>query len=267
MTCTNRNWTIAFLSNLAVAFAAVSSLGVAPLAAQKATVKTTAFSGDLGFVSTSGNTSVTSLNVGDKFTANTVDKHFIFTQTAAAVYGKVDGEKTVENYRFQLRGDYKLGGKLYLFGVTGWDRNTFGGISRRFEETIGLAYQAVTLPKDELQLEAGLSLFQQRNTFAPPNTSLDDNYKAGRAAAEYKHSFNTSSFFTQALEFLPNFDVGEQWRLNSETALIAPISRHLALKAGYVIRYDNLPPFTSATSTARLKKSDRFLTMGITVSY
>jgi putative salt-induced outer membrane protein len=250
-----------------VTMATLSLLDLSGLSAQTNPAKTRSFIGDLGFVNVSGNTSVTSFNVGDKITLSTVDKRFVFTQTAGLVYGKTDGIKSAESYRFQLRGDYGLGSRRYVFGLTGWDRNTFAGISRRFEETVGLGVKAITQPQDELSFEAGLSLFQQQNTFAPAGTSLDDNYKAGRLGTAYKHTFSKTSSFTQALEFLPNFDVSEQWRLNSESAFIAPVSSNIAFKAGYIIRYENLPPFVSATSSERLKKSDRFLTMGVTLSY
>jgi putative salt-induced outer membrane protein len=231
-------------------------------------IKTRSFVGDLGFLSASGNTSVSTLNVGNRFVANTRDKRVIFTQTLGAVYGKTDSVKTAENYRGQLRLDYQLSGKLYLFGLTGWDRNTFGGISRRFEETMGLAYKAVSLPNDELGLEVGLSLFQQRNVTAV-NNSFDDNFKAGRAAGFYKHVFSKTTFFSQVLELIPNFDTTKDWRLNSESAVVAPISTNVGLKLGYVIRFDNLPdvkPLPNPTST-RFKKTDRFFTVGLSFSY
>ena len=238
-----------------------------PLVAQD--TKTKSFTADLGFVSTAGNTSVTTFNVGDKFLLQTTDKSTVFTQTVAVVYGKTEGEKTAENYRAQLRLEQRLGDGIFAFGLTGWDRNTFGGISRRFEETVGLAWKALTLPQDELTVEAGLSLFQQQNTVADALGSFDDNFKAGRVGASYKHTFTKTTFLTQSLDYIPNFDDGTDWRLNSESAVVAPISTAVGLKVGYVIRYDNLPGFKPAPNpnAARFAKTDRFFTAGITISY
>jgi putative salt-induced outer membrane protein len=153
-----------------------------------------------------------------------------------------------------------------LFGLTGWDKNVPGGVNRRFEETIGLSYKAVTLPNDELGLELGFSLFQQQNVTAVAG-SLDDNFKAGRAAGLYKHIFSKASFFTQSFELLPNFDNSDDFRFNSESALIAPISTKIGVKLGYIVRFDNFPGFKPGSTTERFKKTDRFLTAGITVSY
>ena len=59
------------------------------------------------------------------------------------------------------------------------------------------------------------------------------------------------------------------FRLNTESALVAPISARIGLKLGYVIRYDNLPGLRPDPNPngERFKKTDRFLTAGITLSY
>jgi putative salt-induced outer membrane protein len=230
-------------------------------------VKTTGITADLGFVNASGNTSVTTLNIGEKFTANTTDKRVVFTQAFGAVRSRSDGVISAQNYRAQLRLDYGLGGRVYLFGLTGWDKNVPGGVRRRFEETVGLALKAVAAPQDELGIEAGLSMFQQRNTVASAG-DLDDNFTAGRAAANYKRAFTKTSSFTQLLELIPNFDDSEDFRLNSESAIIALVSSNIGLKLSYLIRYDNLPGLKPGSTTGeRLAKTDRFLTAGITASY
>lgn len=245
---------------------AAAPFGVRPAMAQDDAPKSQ-FTGNIGYVSTGGNTSVSTLNIGDRFVIQTPDKGVVFTQTLNLVYGKADGEKNAENYRAGLRLDYSLGGSVYLFALTGWDRNVFGGIARRFEETVGVAYRAVELPSDELTLEFGLSLFQQRNVVS--SNGFDDNYAAGRAGVAYRHTFNKTTFVSQDLEFIPNFETGSDWRLNSETAIVAPISTSIGLKVGYVVRYDNLPGLLPPPNTAlaRLEKTDRFFTAGLTISF
>jgi putative salt-induced outer membrane protein len=245
-------------------------LAVAPAAgvAQDKPVKTRSLVADLGFVNAAGNTSLTTLNVGEKFIANPPNQRVIFTELLGIVYGSTGGTKSAENYRAQLRLDYKLVDKLFLFGLTGWDRNTFGGVDRRFEETIGLAYKPVANDRDQLDFEGGLSLFQQRNTVAI-NGTLDDNFKAGRVAGLYKHLFTKTSSFNQSVEFIPDFDEGDHWRLNTESAFVAPISVHVGLKLSYVVRYDNAPGLKPPPNPLldHFGKSDRFLTAGITISY
>jgi putative salt-induced outer membrane protein len=233
-------------------------------AAQEPKTKNTKVSADFGFVSAAGNTSVTTFNLGDKFETKTADKRVIVTQMFGMVRSRADGVTNAENFRAQLRLDYGVGGRAYLFGLTGWDRNVLGGLTRRFEETVGLALKVVTRPRDELGIEVGLSKFQQDNLDGP-----DDNYTAGRAAGSYKHMFGKASFLTQVLELIPNFDNSTDFRLNSETALVAPISANVGLKLGYVVRFDNEPGLKAPPNPTgeRFKKTDRFLTAGVSISY
>ncbi len=242
---------------------------VAPLLAQEAPVKTRSFSADFGFVSAAGNTNVTTLNFGDRLVLNTADKKLIFTQTFNAVRSEADGSRTAENYRTQMRLDRGLGHSFYAFVLGGWERNVPAGVARRFEETAGIAYQAIATERDQLNVEIGLSFFQQRNVEAQLGQSLDDNYTAGRAAAFYKRVLRGPAFLSQHLEFIPNFDDQNDFRINTETALVAPLSTAIGVKLGYVIRYDNFPGLLPDPNPnqERLRKADRFLTAGLTISY
>jgi putative salt-induced outer membrane protein len=125
---------------------------------------------------------------------------------------------------------------LAVFGYGGYDRNSFAGIARRFEETLGLAAKLLTRQSDILVLEAGIGLTQQRSTLGE-----SDRFAALRTGTSYRHNFTGASYFTQLVEFLPSLEVGEDYRVNSETALVAPLSTHAAIKVGYQVRYDNLP--------------------------
>ncbi len=218
-------------------------------------VKRVQFTGDLGFVNTSGNSEVTTFNAGDKLVVQTASQRHIFTQLFAFVYGRSEGETIASHWRGSGRYEYGLNTRLYLYALAGVERNTFAGISRRFEEGAGLRWRAVVAPKDALDLEAGASLNQQRTT-----EPVDENFAAGRAAAAYKHTFGGNAFFAQAAEFLPNLEDGDDYRFTSETALVAPLSARIAVKAAYQIRFDNTPPDGK-------RKTDRILTTGVQVTF
>lgn len=202
---------------------------------------------DLGFVKTAGNTDVTTLNVGEKLILRA--GKWEHRQQAGSVYGAQDGEQTSNLLFGNWRSDFALNAWLAVFGYAGYDRNAFAGISRRFEETLGLAAKLLSRQSDILGLEAGLGLTQQRSTLGESNS-----FAALRTGTSYRHNFTGTSYFLQLVEYLPSLEVGEDYRINSETALVAPLSSHMAIKAGYQVRYDNLP------ETGR-KKGDRiFLT-------
>jgi putative salt-induced outer membrane protein YdiY len=255
--------------NPVIAATAVTALLAGGATAQESKDKTRSFTADLGFLSSSGNASVTSVNLGDKLTINTADKKVVFTQLFNAVRSEADGEKSAENYRAQLRLDYGLGKRLFVFGLTGWDRNVPAGVDSRFEETFGLALKVVSLPTNELTVEAGLSMFQQKNTSAPVGASRSDNFTAARVAAAFKQSFTQTSFISQLLELIPNLEDGDDFRFSSESAAVALVAQNIGLKIGYVIRFDNLPGLRPPPNLSgeRFKKTDRYLTAGITVAF
>lgn len=74
--------------------------------AQDTTAKRVHVTADLGYVNTTGNTSLTSFNLGDMLTvsAGTV----LITQTASVIYGRTSDVETANNQTFRLRGDQPL---------------------------------------------------------------------------------------------------------------------------------------------------------------
>jgi len=230
--------------------AMVLALAAAPAAGQD---KPTTFTTDLGFVNAAGNTSVTTFNLGEALTHTSGS--WKLQQSLGALYGKTEGEKSAEQFQAGVRADYSLSERVSLYGRAGWDRNQFAGINRRFEEGVGLAMKLVAGERDALSVEAGLGATQQVNT-----SEESSNFLAGRAAALYKHSLAEKAFVQQALEFIPNFDVSDDYRIFSETSLVAPLSSAIALKVAYVVRLDNLPE-------PGFKKTDRILTTGVQLNW
>lgn len=207
----------------------------APLAAQ-ASADTLRLGGTIGFVQTAGNTDLVTLNVGEEL-AYTASR-FVVRQTFSTVYGRSDGETTASSWRAGARGDYRFSPVVAGFARLGFDRDRFAGISRRLEEGLGVAVRALDRPRDLLEVEGGLDLIQERSTLG-----TSDDFVAGRSAARYTRRFGDGekAYFQQLVEFLPNLETTEDFRVTSETTLVAPLSRQLALKVSYVLRLDNVP--------------------------
>ena len=228
------------------------AIAVAPLAAQDQAPRPVEFTGDIGFVNTAGNTDVTTLNVGEKISYNLT--RLTLKQFFAVVYGSSQGQTTTSLWRGGLRGDYSLAPAVAIFGSAGYDRNRFAGISRRVEEGLGVAIKAVNRDRDKLQFEGGLAFTQQHSTLG-----VDDNFTSARSAGMYQHNFTETAYFLQTVEVLPNLETSEDLRMNTETGFVAPISKQIAIKLAYVIRYDKLPE-------PGFKKTDRLFTSGLQIS-
>lgn len=212
-----------------------------------------AFTGDFGLVNTSGNTDVTTLNVGEEIKIN--GGRLSLTQAFSVVYGRTDGEATTSLWRSSLHGDLDLTQHVGAFALVAWERNIFAGITRRFEETLGATFQLLNRPRTTLEAQLGLSLIQQQTT-----VDLEDTFAAGRSMVAFKQTFASKSFVQQRVEFLPNLNTSNDYRINSESSLVAPLSGSIALKASYVVRFDNQPE-------PDFEKTDRLLTTGLQITF
>ena len=208
---------------------------------------------DFGFVNTAGNTSTTTLNAG--LESGYTTGRWTLGQTFAAVYGRTDGKRSAESYQAGLRADYAFSPRVGIYLMGGWNRNEFAGIARRFEEGTGLRFKAVTTERTQLSLEAGIGLNQQRDL-----AGVQNDFASARSALRFKQLLGAAAYVQQLVEVLPNLKTSTDVRVNSETALVAPLSSRIAFKAGYVVRFDNLPE-------PGFKKTDRYLTSGLQVSF
>ncbi len=213
----------------------------------------TKFTTDLGYVSTTGNTRVSTVNVAERLVHTR--GYWRFEQLFGVVYGEADGEENANLLRAGLVAEYALRPWVALAAGGLYDRNRFAGIARRTEEYLGLVFRVWQAPRDTLRVETGASLTQQLGVDGVPN-----NFPAARGALLYKRILSESAYFLQTVEAIPNLEVTEDYRLNSESALVAPLSRRLALKLGYVIRFDNLPE-------PDFRTTDRIFTSGLQVSF
>jgi putative salt-induced outer membrane protein YdiY len=209
---------------------------------------------DLSFAKTGGNTDVLSLGIGEKLTWQTSPK-FMVKQQFGWIYGETDNLSTANALLTGIRGEYSLSKRVLAFLGFNYDYNLFAGVSRRFEEFAGLGFVVVDKPKDILHFDAGLSEFQEWARYADSS----NNFTAGRFAGDYKHLFAEKAYFQQIVEYLPNFKTSDDYRFNSETALVAPLSGGIAIKVGYLVRYRGLPP-------EGIKKTDTVFRTGIQIT-
>lgn len=214
------------------------------------------FTGDIGYVATSGNSSVETLNIGDKFSAKIDD--ITLSQAFTLIYGESKGEPVTSLYRGSIRIDKGLRTECCFaaYSLLNYERNTFAGLASRISGVAGLAAQLLNGGRNKLVVESGLSLTRQRGT---GTKGRDVDFLGGRAATTFTHQFSAKASITQSLEVLPNFRESEDLRVNTESALLAPITARVGVKLSYVIRYDGLPESGFGTT-------DRLFTSGIQIS-
>ena len=208
---------------------------------------------DFGFVNAAGNTEVTTLNLGQEMLFGAGP--WGVKQTFGAVYGRTEGEVSASSWRSSLRGDRTLVGRMGAYLLVAWDRNTFAGVARRFEEGLGLVLRPVDTDSDRLEFEGGAGFTQVLST-----DDVSESFVSARAAATYRRSLGEASHAQISTEFLPNLENSDALRVNSIAELVAPISQRIATKLSYAIRYDREP-------LAGFRSTDRIFTAGLQVSF
>ena len=218
-----------------IAFAAVLAAGLAtPLLCGAQETKPTKLTADLGYVQTGGNTEVTTLTANDKL-EHTSGK-WLFTQEAGAVWGETDGVESAGRYGVQLRADLALAAKVSAYALAGWKRNTFSGIARQFDESVGLAWKIIDVKPSMLNLEFGVGLLQRRPTVGP-----EDNFPTARVGALYTYDISERSQFSAGGAYRISLEDSDQSDGEARFALTAPVGKALALKVGYDMFYLNKP--------------------------
>ena len=81
-------------------------------------------------------------------------------------------------------------------------------------------------------------------------------FPASRLAGAHKHAFTKTAYVLQLAEWIPDLQNSGEYRVNSESSIVAPLSSHLGVKLGYAVRFNKTPPAGFGTT-------DRVFTSGM----
>jgi putative salt-induced outer membrane protein YdiY len=162
-------------------------------------------------VQTSGNTDVTTFTGSDKLERRT--SNWLLTQEANAVWGETDGVESAGRYGASLRADRELGAHWSAYGLASWRRNVFSGISRQFDEGVGLAWHAVSQKPHTLDLELGAGLSQRLTTLEE-----QDDFGTARVGSKYTYEFSEKSKFEAGGAYVFNVNDSEDGDANARVS-------------------------------------------------
>jgi putative salt-induced outer membrane protein len=109
--------------------------------------------GEFGFVSTTGNTDSTAINMKLEFIKTTETWRHRLTGTM--LYTEEDDISDNERYTFEAQSDRKLNEKSYIFGSLRWDADKFGAYDPQMTLTAGYGRQLMKSETHELKGEIG----------------------------------------------------------------------------------------------------------------
>ncbi len=192
-------------------------------------------SAEVSVVSTNGNSKTTTSSGKNTFT-------YKWTKTlleliAGGLGSKSGGHVTAEEYFASEKVAYSLSDRNYVFEKVRWDKNRFAGIKDRYDMGVGQGRELIKTPKDNLLAELGGGYVSEERTVGPRN-----GFASGRAYSKYLHTFTPTATFSQDAEYLHNFEDVDDFRVNTETALVSALSVHFSLKVSYKWKHVGRPP-------------------------
>jgi len=157
---------------------------------------------------------------------------------AGGLYVENKNKKTAERYFTDLRADYSITERWYVYGLGTWLRDKFAGFENRVSVGPGVGYKFFIGPKHFLLGETGLNYTIEDYEEKGEST---ERFIEGRLFGKYEYAFTDKIKASQSLEYLQSFKDSSTWKLNSVTALTTALTDILALKVSYSVFYNNDP--------------------------
>ena len=208
---------------------------------------------ELTYLNSKGNTDVETFGVNNTFTDQW--GWWGMELKAGALTSNTAGTTTAEQYNASEKGTRKFTDTFYVYERYAWDKNRFSGIDDRHDTSAGLGAEALRTKLDLLALELGGGYVAESRAGGP-----EKNFGSGRAYAKYTRKLSDTATFTQDAEYLHDFGTPKNYRVNTETALVASLTTHFSLKVSYKYHRVNLPP-------AGFKKEDTIAGAALIVNF
>jgi putative salt-induced outer membrane protein YdiY len=200
---------------------------------------------NIGLISASGNSRTKSFHLDGEWVARTRDDRF----TADATINRASdaGTLTDFNNRGDLKYDYFLSKKWYLYSNTSAENDQFKDLKLRTTLGGGSGYQIFELPGLNLYVEGGLNYVN--NDYI---AKADDHYPSTRWAIKYDQMLlnNLTAFHQQ--EGIVSLQSNGDILIRTKTGFRFPLTKQLIGTIQYNVDWDRLPPPGTMTTDRTL---------------
>lgn len=136
-----------------------------------------------------------------------------------------------------LKYDYFLSKRSYLFATTSVETDTLADIQLRFTAGAGYGYQFVERPDFKLGAELGASYVSEDYRSSTPTSE----YVAVRAAYKLEKKITDRLTFKQVVEVYPSLEESEDVFVKSDSRLIANLTDSMIAQLKVTYDWDNTP--------------------------
>jgi putative salt-induced outer membrane protein len=220
--------------------------------------------GQLGFLSSHGNSDAESLNANvDLLRYDGAWKNEIYV---GGLYGKNSGIVSAERWETRGQSNYTISGDLFAFGGLRYEHDLFDGFQYQASVTGGLGYKIMNTQDTKLTAQVGAGYRRLRPEIIDKDdtglvisrTPLDASGDAiATVGVDFSHAFTKTTTFTN--KFLMEAGSSDTL-LHDDLALTVKMSDKLALSIGYGITDNTKPP-------APLKKLDTVASVNLVFGF
>jgi putative salt-induced outer membrane protein len=220
--------------------------------------------GQLGFLSSHGNSDAESLNAAVDLLR--YDGAWKNEFNVVGLYGKNAGIVSAERWETRGQSNYTISGDLFAFGGLRYEHDLFDGFQYQASLTGGIGYKLINTDDTKLTAQIGAGYRRLR----PETIDKDDSGKVisrtpldatgdaiGTVGVDFSHAFTKTTTLTN--KFLMEAGSSDTL-LHDDLALTVKMSDKLALSVGYGITDNTKPP-------APLKKLDTVATVNLVFGF
>jgi len=190
---------------------------------------------EFSYVSTSGNSQTTTL-AGKNLLKYKFTEKIDGEWDIAALFSEDRDITTAERYSTNIKGSYLLTEHLYTGLAAGWMKDRFAGFDSRYYVGPFIGNKFYNGPKHFLKGELGINYAHEEYI-----DDTDESFGEGSLYGLYEYLFTEKTKFSQAADFLYDFNSSDNWKFLSLSAITVSITEIFSIKASYEYRYVNRP--------------------------
>jgi len=151
-------------------------------------------------------------------------------------YEVQDGEKNTDEQRGSFKYERRMKKKLYVFLQESLEHDDIEKLNLRSITSSGAGYRFIESKTINYKSEIGSSLTYER--FRDNVTKKNLGVRIGNY---FEWQFSELTYFYFKVDYLPNLEDREDWRLESDTGIRHKINKHLSWNFSWVNDYDSKP--------------------------
>lgn len=177
---------------------------------------------------------------------------------------------TAESYFARGRYERNVSAQMFLYGGSGWERNTFAGVQNRYSFVGGVGRTFAERERFKLRADVGLTYTMQDDVVPGPR----DSFAGARLTYDLFRGLTASTDFGSTLILDENLETTEDLRADFTNWISVAIADGLALKTSLQVLFDNEPALTEiplgttgTTVLTPLDEVDTVFTLAVVLTF